>query len=124
MPNEKITGTTKRSIVTTPMLSILLGIAAIAITQNVYVGLTVFVISFTYMFTDVIGLIPFVGVYLQYVVLNNYVIPFMTTTFTIPPSVLVLLDIAFWISIIIGGIVTILSSIVVVAYIYFVLINK
>lgn len=122
MENTKTTATL--SSVGIPLISILLGIGAIAITENIYIGLSVFIISFAYMFTDVIGLIPFVGVYLQYVVLNNYVIPFMTTTFTIPPSVLVLLDIAFWISIIIGGIVTILSSIVVVAYIYFVLINK
>lgn len=100
------------SMISVPVISILLGITAIAITQNMYTGLAIFIISIVYMLTDVIGLIPFVGVFVQYHVLTNYIIPFMTSTFMVPQEVMVLLSIAFYLSIIFGGIVTIFTTLI------------
>ena len=100
------------SMISVPVISILLGIAATAITQNMYTGLAIFIISMVYMLTDVIGLIPFVGVFVQYHVLTNYIIPFMTSTFMVPQEVMVLLSIAFYLSIIFGGIVTIFTTLI------------
>ena len=100
------------SMISVPVISILLGIAATAITQNMYTGLVIFIISMVYMLTDVIGLIPFVGVFVQYHVLTNYIIPFMTSTFMVPQEVMVLLSIAFYLSIIFGGIVTIFTTLI------------
>lgn len=104
--------TTVGSMISVPVISILLGITAIAITQNMYTGLAIFIISIVYMLTDVIGLIPFVGVFVQYHVLTNYIIPFMTSTFMVPQEVMVLLSIAFYLSIIFGGIVTIFTTLI------------
>ena len=104
--------TTVGSMISVPVISILLGIAATAITQNMYTGLAIFIISMVYMLTDVIGLIPFVGVFVQYHVLTNYIIPFMTSTFMVPQEVMVLLSIAFYLSIIFGGIVTIFTTLI------------
>ena len=104
--------TTVGSMISVPVISILLGITAIAITQNMYTGLAIFIISMVYMLTDVIGLIPFVGVFVQYHVLTNYIIPFMTSTFMVPQEVMVLLSIAFYLSIIFGGIVTIFTTLI------------
>ena len=104
--------TTVGSMISVPVISILLGIAATAITQNMYTGLVIFIISMVYMLTDVIGLIPFVGVFVQYHVLTNYIIPFMTSTFMVPQEVMVLLSIAFYLSIIFGGIVTIFTTLI------------
>ena len=104
--------TTVGSMISVPVISILLGIAAIAITQNMYTGLAIFIISMVYMLTDIIGLIPFVGVFVQYHVLTNYIIPFMTSTFMVPQEVMVLLSIAFYLSIIFGGIVTIFTTLI------------
>lgn len=104
--------TTVGSMISVPIISILLGITAIAITQNMYTGLAIFIISIVYMLTNVIGLIPFVGVFVQYHVLTNYIIPFMTSTFMVPQEVMVLLSIAFYLSIIFGGIVTIFTTLI------------
>ena len=104
--------TTVGSMISVPVISILLGITAIAITQNMYTGLAIFIISIVYMLTDVIGLIPFVGVFVQYHVLTNYIIPFMTSTFMVPQEVMVLLSIAFYLSIIFGGLVTIFTTLI------------
>lgn len=104
--------TTVGSMISVPVISILLGITAIAITQNMYTGLAIFIISMVYMLTDIIGLIPFVGVFVQYHVLTNYIIPFMTSTFMVPQEVMVLLSIAFYLSIIFGGIVTIFTTLI------------
>jgi len=104
--------TTVGSMISVPVISILLGIAAIAITQNMYTGLAIFIISMVYMLTDIIGLIPFVGVFVQYHVLTNYIMPFMTSTFMVPQEVMVLLSIAFYLSIIFGGIVTIFTTLI------------
>ena len=104
--------TTVGSMISVPVISILLGIAATAITQNMYTGLAIFIISMVYMLTDVIGLIPFVGVFVQYHVLTNYIIPFMTSTFMVPQEVMVLLSIAFYLSIIFGVIVTIFTTLI------------
>lgn len=104
--------TTVGSMISVPVISILLGITAIAITQNMYTGLAIFIISMVYMLTDVIGLIPFVGVFVQYHVLTNYIIPFMTSTFMVPQEVMVLLSIAFYLSIIFGVIVTIFTTLI------------
>lgn len=104
--------TTVGSMISVPVISILLGITAIAITQNMYTGLAIFIISIVYMLTDVIGLIPFVGVFVQYHVLTNYIIPFMTSTFMVPQEVMVLLSIAFYLSIIFGVIVTIFTTLI------------
>jgi len=104
--------TTVGSMISVPVILILLGIAATAITQNMYTGLAIFIISMVYMLTDIIGLIPFVGVFVQYHVLTNYIIPFMTSTFMVPQEVMVLLSIAFYLSIIFGGIVTIFTTLI------------
>lgn len=104
--------TTVGSMISVPIISILLGITAIAITQNMYTGLAIFIISMVYMLTDIIGLIPFVGVFVQYHVLTNYIMPFMTSTFMVPQEVMVLLSIAFYLSIIFGGIVTIFTTLI------------
>lgn len=104
--------TTVGSMISVPIISILLGITAIAITQNMYTGLAIFIISMVYMLTNIIGLIPFVGVFVQYHVLTNYIIPFMTSTFMVPQEVMVLLSIAFYLSIIFGGIVTIFTTLI------------
>ena len=104
--------TTIGSMISVPVISILLGITATAITQNMYTGLAIFIISMVYMLTDIIGLIPFVGVFVQYHVLTNYIIPFMTSTFMVPQEVMVLLSIAFYLSIIFGGIVTIFTTLI------------
>ena len=122
MENTKTTTTV--SSISIPLISILLGIAAIAITQNVYIGLSVFIISLKYMLTDVIGLIPFVGVFLQYHVLVNYIMPFMTSTFMVPPEVMVLLSIAFYLSIIFGGLICALTTLITLAGIYTVITNS
>ena len=116
--------TTVGSMISVPVISILLGIAAIAITQNIYIGLSVFIISLVYMLTDVIGLIPFVGVFVQYHVLTNYIIPFMTGTFMVPQEVMVLLSIAFYLSIIFGGIVTIFTTLITLVGAYAVITNN
>jgi hypothetical protein len=116
--------TTIGSMISVPVISILLGIAATAITQNVYTGLAIFIISIVYMLTDVIGLIPFVGVFVQYHVLTNYIIPFMTSTFMVPQEVMVLLSIAFYLSIIFGGIVTIFTTLIVLVGAYTVIANR
>jgi len=104
--------TTIGSMISVPIISILLGITAIAITQNMYTGLAIFIISMVYMLTDIIGLIPFVGVFVQYHVLTTYIMPFMTSTFMVPQEVMVLLSIAFYLSIIFGGIVTIFTTLI------------
>ena len=109
--------TTVGSMISVPVISILLGIAATAIaataiTQNMYTGLAIFIISMVYMLTDIIGLIPFVGVFVQYHVLTTYIMPFMTSTFMVPQEVMVLLSIAFYLSIIFGGIVTIFTTLI------------
>ena len=104
--------TTVGSMISVPVISILLGIVATAITQNMYTGLAIFIISMVYMLTDIIGLIPFIGVFVQYHVLTNYIIPFMTSTFMVPQEVMVLLSIAFYLSIIFGGIVTIFTTLI------------
>jgi len=109
--------TTVGSMISVPVISILLGIAATAIaataiTQNMYTGLAIFIISIVYMLTDIIGLIPFVGVFVQYHVLTTYIMPFMTSTFMVPQEVMVLLSIAFYLSIIFGGIVTIFTTLI------------
>jgi len=116
--------TTIGSMISVPVISILLGIAAIAITQNMYTGLAIFIISMVYMLTDIIGLIPFVGVFVQYHVLTNYIIPFMTSTFMVPQEVMVLLSIAFYLSIIFGGIVTIFTTLIVLVGAYTVIANR
>ena len=116
--------TTVDSMISVPVISILLGIAAIAITQNMYTGLAIFIISMVYMLTDIIGLIPFVGVFVQYHVLTNYIIPFMTSTFMVPQEVMVLLSIAFYLSIIFGGIVTIFTTLIVLVGAYTVIANR
>lgn len=116
--------TTVGSMISVPVISILLGIAAIAITQNMYTGLAIFIISIVYMLTDVIGLIPFVGVFVQYHVLTNYIIPFMTSTFMVPQEVMVLLSIAFYLSIIFGGIVTIFTTLIALVGAYTVIANR
>ena len=116
--------TTIGSMISVPVISILLGIAAIAITQNIYIGLSVFIISLVYMLTDVIGLIPFVGVFVQYHVLTNYIIPFMTSTFMVPQEVMVLLSIAFYLSIIFGGIVTIFTTLITLVGAYIIITNN
>jgi len=116
--------TTVGSMISVPVISILLGITAIAITQNMYTGLAIFIISIVYMLTDVIGLIPFVGVFVQYHVLTNYIIPFMTSTFMVPQEVMVLLSIAFYLSIIFGGIVTIFTTLIVLVGAYTVIANR
>lgn len=122
MENTKTTTTV--SSISIPLISILLGIAAIAITQNVYIGLSVFIISLIYMLTDVIGLIPFVGVFLQYHVLVNYIMPFMTSTFAVPPEVMVLLNIAFYLSIIFGGLICALTTLITLAGVYTIITNN
>ena len=116
--------TTVGSMISVPIISILLGIAAIAITQNMYTGLAIFIISMVYMLTDVIGLIPFVGVFVQYHVLTNYIIPFMTSTFMVPQEVMVLLSIAFYLSIIFGGIVTIFTTLITLVGAYAIITNN
>lgn len=124
MTNKEKTTITIGSMISVPVISILLGIAATAITQNVYTGLAIFIISIVYMLTDVIGLIPFVGVFVQYHVLTNYIIPFMTSTFMVPQEVMVLLSIAFYLSIIFGGIVTIFTTLIVLVGAYTVIANR
>ena len=116
--------TTVGSMISVPIISILLGITAIAITQNMYTGLAIFIISIVYMLTDVIGLIPFVGVFVQYHVLTNYIIPFMTSTFMVPQEVMVLLSIAFYLSIIFGGIVTIFTTLITLVGAYIIITNN
>ncbi|MFA5764569.1 MAG: hypothetical protein WC929_00285 [Bacilli bacterium] len=116
--------TTVGSMISVPVISILLGIAATAITQNMYTGLAIFIISMVYMLTDVIGLIPFVGVFVQYHVLTNYIIPFMTSTFMVPQEVMVLLSIAFYLSIIFGGIVTIFTTLITLVGAYAIITNN
>ena len=116
--------TTVGSMISVPVISILLGITAIAITQNMYTGLAIFIISIVYMLTDVIGLIPFVGVFVQYHVLTNYIIPFMTSTFMVPQEVMVLLSIAFYLSIIFGGIVTIFTTLITLVGAYAIITNN
>ena len=116
--------TTVGSMISVPIISILLGIAAIAITQNMYTGLAIFIISMVYMLTDIIGLIPFVGVFVQYHVLTNYIIPFMTSTFMVPQEVMVLLSIAFYLSIIFGGIVTIFTTLITLVGAYAIITNN
>jgi len=116
--------TTIGSMISVPVISILLGIAAIAITQNMYTGLAIFIISMVYMLTDIIGLIPFVGVFVQYHVLTNYIIPFMTSTFMVPQEVMVLLSIAFYLSIIFGGIVTIFTTLITLVGAYAIITNN
>jgi len=116
--------TTVGSMISVPVISILLGITAIAITQNMYTGLAIFIISLVYMLTDVIGLIPFVGVFVQYHVLTNYIIPFMTSTFMVPQEVMVLLSIAFYLSIIFGGIVTIFTTLITLVGAYAIITNN
>jgi len=116
--------TTIGSMISVPVISILLGIAATAITQNMYTGLAIFIISMVYMLTDIIGLIPFVGVFVQYHVLTNYIIPFITSTFMVPQEVMVLLSIAFYLSIIFGGIVTIFTTLIALVGAYTVIANR
>lgn len=116
--------TTIGSMISVPVISILLGIAATAITQNMYTGLAIFIISMVYMLTDIIGLIPFVGVFVQYHVLTNYIIPFMTSTFMVPQEVMVLLSIAFYLSIIFGGIVTIFTTLITLVGAYIIITNN
>ena len=116
--------TTIGSMISVPVISILLGIAAIAITQNMYTGLAIFIISMVYMLTDVIGLIPFVGVFVQYHVLTNYIIPFMTSTFMVPQEVTVLLNIAFYLSIIFGGLICALTTLITLAGVYTLITNN
>ena len=124
MTNKEKTTITIGSMISVPVISILLGIAATAITQNVYTGLAIFIISIVYMLTDVIGLIPFVGVFVQYHVLTNYIIPFMTSTFMVPQEVMVLLSIAFYLSIIFGGIVTIFTTLITLVGAYAIITNN
>jgi len=116
--------TTIGSMISVPVISILLGIAAIAITQNMYTGLAIFIISMVYMLTDVIGLIPFVGVFVQYHVLTTYIIPFMTSTFMVPQEVTVLLNIAFYLSIIFGGLICALTTLITLAGVYTLITNN
>ena len=116
--------TTVGSMISVPIISILLGITAIAITQNMYTGLAIFIISMVYMLTDIIGLIPFVGVFVQYHVLTTYIMPFMTSTFMVPQEVMVLLSIAFYLSIIFGGIVTIFTTLITLVGAYAVITNN
>ena len=116
--------TTVGSMISVPVISILLGITAIAITQNMYTGLAIFIISIVYMLTDVIGLIPFVGVFVQYHVLTNYIIPFMTSTFMVPQEVMVLLSIAFYLSIIFGGLICVLTTVITLAGVYTLITNN
>ena len=112
------------SMISVPVILILLGIAATAITQNMYTGLAIFIISMVYMLTDVIGLIPFVGVFVQYHVLTNYIIPFMTSTFMVPQEVMVLLSIAFYLSIIFGGLICVLTTVITLAGVYTLITNN
>ena len=116
--------TTIGSMISVPVISILLGIAAIAITQNIYIGLSVFIISLVYMLTDVIGLIPFIGVFLQYHVSTEYLMPFMTSTFMVPQEVTVLLNIAFYLSIIFGGLICALTTLITLAGVYTLITNS
>jgi hypothetical protein len=116
--------TTIGSMISVPVILILLGIAATAITQNMYTGLAIFIISMVYMLTDVIGLIPFVGVFVQYHVLTNYIIPFMTSTFMVPQEVMVLLSIAFYLSIIFGGLICVLTTVITLAGAYTLITNN
>lgn len=123
MENTEKASTTG-SVISLHLISILLGIAAIAITQNIYIGLSVFTISLVYMLTDVIGLIPFVGVFVQYHVLIDYIMPFMTSTFAVPPEVMVLLSIAFYLSIIFGGLICALTTLITLAGVYTIITNN
>jgi len=116
--------TTVGSMISVPIISILLGITAIAITQNMYTGLAIFIISMVYMLTDIIGLIPFVGVFVQYHVLTNYIMPFMTGTFMVPQEVMVLLSIAFYLSIIFGGLICVLTTVITLVGAYAVITNN
>ena len=129
MTNKEKTTITIGSMISVPVISILLGIAATAIaataiTQNMYTGLAIFIISIVYMLTDVIGLIPFVGVFVQYHVLTNYIIPFMTSTFMVPQEVMVLLSIAFYLSIIFGGLICVLTTVITLAGVYTLITNN
>ena len=116
--------TTVGSMISVPIISILLGITAIAITQNMYTGLAIFIISMVYMLTDIIGLIPFVGVFVQYHVLTTYIMPFMTSTFMVPQEVMVLLSIAFYLSIIFGGLICVLTTVITLAGVYTLITNN
>ena len=102
------------SWVTIPLLA---GIAMAAITQNIYVGFAGFMVAFIYGIVSYVSLIPLAGVVIQYYLLSGPVSAWALATFTIPQNVMWIIGAVFWINIVMGFIVTILTTIIGLIYI-------
>jgi hypothetical protein len=98
-------------------IPILAAIFALAVSQNVYVAVSMFVICFVMGLVGFISLIPFVGVILQYIALTWYVNPWLFSMFPIPLNCLWIANIVFWINIVMGFIATGMMTFFVFAYI-------
>jgi hypothetical protein len=94
-----------------PMPSVIAGIVAFAITQNVVVAASVFAICIGYTVCSALSFIPFLGVFLQYIVVVTIMNPWIASTFVMPASVSWILNAFFWISIVVGAITTLLITI-------------
>jgi len=99
-------------------IPIIAAIVTIAITHDIYVGATMFVVAFAYGLTTLIGAIPVVGVILQYMFINNTMNPWLLATFSLPLETMWIVNIVFWIAIIGGFISTIVTTSILAAFIY------
>jgi hypothetical protein len=92
-------------------IPILSAIATLAITQNLYAVASMFMIAFVYDVTALIGCIPIVGVWLQWNFVTSSVTPWLMSTFVIPSNAIWIANIVFWISMVTGGILTVIFTI-------------
>ena len=93
---------------------VILGLVAMVITKDIFVGLAVIVYGWVMCIPVLIALIPFVGVFLQYIVASS-VSGMLISYMAIPVATVgTLLSIGFWIPMIIGILITMYTTLLVI----------
>ena len=92
---------------------VILGLVAMVITKDIFVGLAVIVYGWVMCIPVLIALIPFVGVFLQYIVASS-VSGMLISYMAIPATVGTVLSIGFWIPIILGILITMYTTLLVI----------
>lgn len=85
--------------------TIILAILAWIITQNIYVGLSILVLSWALNITMLLAIVPILGLIAQYFALN-YLMDMMVSILVIPASVMWIANICWWLALSCGFFVT------------------
>lgn len=92
------------------MIPIMFAILATAITHDIYIGLTIFIIGIIFDLCLLISVIPIFGIFIQYWLVTNHVIPYINSIFMVPPEISWIVNALLFISLVIGAIITILIT--------------